>query len=102
MEQLAFRGARTALDVGCGFAGGDVVEMARLMPDGTEVSGLDTSETMIAEARRRAASLGTRASFVSATLPTCRTRTRCLISAGRPPSCSMSRTRRVSSGRWLA
>ena len=62
MEQLAFRGARTALDVGCG-AGGDVVEMARLMPDGTEVSGLDTSETMIAEARRRAASLGTRVSL---------------------------------------
>ena len=62
MEQLALRRARAAMDVGCG-AGGDVVEMARLMPDDTQVSGLDTSEMMIAEARRRTASLGTRVSL---------------------------------------
>ena len=62
MEQLALGRARAALDVGCG-AGGDVAEMARLMPDGTHVSGLDASETMIAEARRRTASLGTRVSL---------------------------------------
>jgi ubiquinone/menaquinone biosynthesis C-methylase UbiE len=62
MERLAFREARSALDVGCG-PGGDVAEMARLMPDGTEVSGLDTSETMIAEARRRTAGLGPRVSL---------------------------------------
>ena len=61
-EQLVLGRARAALDVGCG-AGGDVAEMARLMPDGTHVSGLDTSETMIAEARRRTASLGTRVSL---------------------------------------
>jgi len=62
MEQLVLGRARAALDVGCG-SGGDVAEMARLMPDGTHVSGLDTSETMIAEARRRTASLGTRVSW---------------------------------------
>jgi ubiquinone/menaquinone biosynthesis C-methylase UbiE len=59
LEQLALGRARTALDVGCG-AGGDLAEMARLMPDGTHVSGVDASETMIAEARRRTTSLGTR------------------------------------------
>ena len=59
MEQLALGRARAALDVGCG-AGGDMAEMARLMPDGTHVSGIDASETMIAEAQRRTASLGTR------------------------------------------
>lgn len=62
IEQLALGRARAALDVGCG-VGGDVAEMARLMPDGAYVSGLDTSETMIAEARRRTASLGTRVSL---------------------------------------
>ena len=59
LEQLALGRARAALDVGCG-AGGDVAELARLMPDGTHVSGVDASETMIAEARRRTASLGPR------------------------------------------
>ena len=62
MEQLALGQAHVALDVGCG-TGGDVAEMARLMPNGTQVSGLDSSETMIAEARRRTASLGTRVSL---------------------------------------
>jgi ubiquinone/menaquinone biosynthesis C-methylase UbiE len=62
MEHLALGRARAALDVGCG-AGGDVAEMARLMPDGSHVSGLDASEAMIAEARRRTASLGTRVSL---------------------------------------
>ena len=62
MGQLALGQARAALDVGCG-AGGDVAEMARLMPDSSHVSGLDSSETMIAEARRRTASLGSRVSL---------------------------------------
>lgn len=62
MVPLMFGGARTALDVGCG-PGEDVAEMARLMPGGTQVSGLDASETMIAEARRRTASFGTRVSL---------------------------------------
>jgi len=59
LEQLALGRARAALDVGCG-AGGDVAQMASLMPDGARVSGLDISEAMIAEARQRTASLGTR------------------------------------------
>jgi ubiquinone/menaquinone biosynthesis C-methylase UbiE len=62
MEQLELGRARAALDVGCG-AGGDVAEMAHLMPDGTPVSGVDASERMIAEARRRTASLGMRVSL---------------------------------------
>lgn len=62
LAQLALGRARSALDVGCGI-GGNLAEMARLMPDGTQVSGLDASETMIAEARRRTASLGTRVSL---------------------------------------
>jgi len=62
LEQLALGQAQAALDVGCG-AGGDMAEMARLMPDGAHVSGLDVSETMIAEARRRTASLATRVSL---------------------------------------
>lgn len=61
-EQLALGRARTALDVGCG-AGGDVAEMVRLMPDGTRVSGIDASEKMLAEARRRTENLGPRVSL---------------------------------------
>ncbi len=62
LAQLALGRARSALDVGCGI-GGNLAEMARLMPDGAQVSGLDASETMIAEAQRRTASLGTRVSL---------------------------------------
>ena len=58
LEQLDLGRARAALDVGCG-PGIDIAEMARLMPDGAHVSGVDISETMIAEARRRTASLDT-------------------------------------------
>ena len=62
LEQLDLGRARAALDVGCG-PGIDVTEMARLMPDDAHVSGVDISETMIAEAHRRTASLGTRVSL---------------------------------------
>ena len=62
LEQLALGRAHAALDVGCG-PGIDIAEMARLMPDGAHISGVDISETMIAEARRRTASLGTRVSL---------------------------------------
>ena len=62
LEQLALGRARAALDVGCG-PGIDMAAMARLMPDGAQVSGVDISETMIAEARFRAASLGVRVSL---------------------------------------
>ena len=62
LEQLDLGRARAALDVGCG-PGIDVAEMARLMPEGAHVSGVDISETMIAEARRRTDSLGPRVSL---------------------------------------
>jgi ubiquinone/menaquinone biosynthesis C-methylase UbiE len=62
LEQLDLGRARAALDVGCG-PGIDIAEMARLMPDGAHVSGVDLSETMIGEARFRTASLGLRASL---------------------------------------
>ena len=62
LEQLDLGKARTALDVGCG-PGIDVAEMAQLMPDDAHVSGIDISETMIAEARKRSASLGSRVSL---------------------------------------
>ena len=57
LEQLDLGRARAALDVGCG-PGIDITEMARLMPDDAQVSGVDISETMIAEARKRTAGLG--------------------------------------------
>ena len=62
LDQLDLGRARAALDVGCG-PGIDLAEMARLMPDGAHVSGVDISETMIAEARQRTASLGPRVSL---------------------------------------
>jgi ubiquinone/menaquinone biosynthesis C-methylase UbiE len=62
LEQLDLGRALAALDVGCG-PGIDVAEMARLMPDGAHVSGVDISETMIDEARRRTASLGPQVSL---------------------------------------
>ena len=57
LERLALEHASTALDVGCG-TGADVVEMAGRMPHGGKATGVDASEAMIAEARRRAAGLG--------------------------------------------
>jgi len=57
LTQLDLGRARAALDVGCG-PGIDIAQMARLMPDDAHVSGIDISETMIAEARKRTAGLG--------------------------------------------
>ncbi|HEV7535215.1 MAG TPA: methyltransferase domain-containing protein, partial [Acidimicrobiia bacterium] len=55
------RGHRV-LDVGCG-VGGDVLSLATMVaPDGLAV-GLDVSEAMVAEARRRAAAAGLGAEF---------------------------------------
>ena len=62
LEQLDLGRAHAALDVGCG-PGIDVAEMARRMPDGTPVSGVDASVRMFAEARQRTASYGTRVSL---------------------------------------
>jgi ubiquinone/menaquinone biosynthesis C-methylase UbiE len=52
-ERLPVGRARTVLDVGCG-TGGDVMELARRMRAGGLATGVDASETMIGEARRRA------------------------------------------------
>lgn len=52
LERLSVEHATAALDVRCG-AGDDIAEMARRMPPGSEAVGLDSSEVMLAEARRR-------------------------------------------------
>ena len=62
LDRLALGNAAAALDVGCGF-GEDVAAMVRHMPPGARVAGVDASEAMIAEARRRTASLGGQVSF---------------------------------------
>ncbi len=62
LSQLALGQARAALDVGCG-SGADLVAMAGSMPPGAEIWGLDASETMIDEARRRTAGLRPRVSL---------------------------------------
>lgn len=54
LDALRLRGGKLVLDVGCG-TGADVVEIARRVgPDG-RVTGIDVSETMVAEAHRRTA-----------------------------------------------
>ena len=45
--------AATALDVGCGY-GADVIELAARLKPGGRATGIDISDTMIAEAKRRA------------------------------------------------
>lgn len=62
LDQLEPERARSALDVGCGY-GADVVAMAKRMREGARVVGVDASETMVAEGRRRAAGMGFDVSF---------------------------------------
>lgn len=62
LERLSLETARTALDVGCG-TGDDLVEMASRMPPGGTAEGVDVSEAMLAEARRRAAATGADVTF---------------------------------------
>jgi SAM-dependent methyltransferase len=62
LDQLALAEARTALDIGCG-TGGGTAEMARRMPRDSTAAGVDASEAMIAEARRRAAGQGVGLTF---------------------------------------
>jgi ubiquinone/menaquinone biosynthesis C-methylase UbiE len=50
------------LDVGCG-AGEDVLALAQIVGDTGRVVGIDNSETMIAEARKRAEGFGGRVEF---------------------------------------
>lgn len=53
MEQLALREGATVLDVGCG-AGQDTLDLARAVGPRGRVVGIDSSETMLQEARARA------------------------------------------------
>jgi len=62
LDRLAPELAASAVDVGCGY-GADVIELAkRLRPGGLAV-GVDASEAMITEARRRTAGIGPDVSF---------------------------------------
>ncbi|MBA2681772.1 MAG: methyltransferase domain-containing protein [Ktedonobacteraceae bacterium] len=56
LEQLALREGATVLDVGCG-AGQDAQDLAQVVGPGGQVVGIDSSETMLEEARAHAASL---------------------------------------------
>lgn len=62
LDQLNLETARAVLDVGCGF-GADVAEMAARLPAHGVAAGIDVSEAMIAEARRRSRDLGLNVSF---------------------------------------
>lgn len=62
LDRLPVEDASSALDVRCG-TGDDVAEMARRMPPGGEAVGVDASEAMLAEARRRHSGLGARVTF---------------------------------------
>jgi ubiquinone/menaquinone biosynthesis C-methylase UbiE len=62
LDALALRRGATVIDVGCG-TGDDARELARLVgPEGRAV-GVDASETMIAEARRRVDGCGLQVDF---------------------------------------
>ena len=56
LEQLDLGQARSVLDVGCG-TGADLIAIAERLPPGGQAAGIDVSESMIAEARRRASGL---------------------------------------------
>jgi ubiquinone/menaquinone biosynthesis C-methylase UbiE len=56
LDQLGAERASSALDVGCGY-GADVVELARRLPPGGRAIGVDVSQSMITEARRRNAGI---------------------------------------------
>src|SRR5215472_5478159 len=56
LDQLRLGQARSVLDVGCG-TGTDLIAIAERLPPGGRATGIDISESMIAEARRRASGL---------------------------------------------
>jgi len=57
LDGLQLRGGETVLDVGCGL-GDDVIELAQRIGPTGRVVGVDVSNVMITEARRRTAALG--------------------------------------------
>jgi ubiquinone/menaquinone biosynthesis C-methylase UbiE len=63
-DQLRLAQARSVLDIGCG-TGADLIAMAGQLPPGGRATGIDVSESMIAEARRRASGLDLSISFDS-------------------------------------
>lgn len=62
LEALALHGGASVIDVGCG-TGDDARELRRLVGPGGRAVGVDASETMIAEARRRAQGSGLQVEF---------------------------------------
>jgi ubiquinone/menaquinone biosynthesis C-methylase UbiE len=65
MQQLAIQECATILDVGCG-TGQDTLELARAVGSRGRVIGIDLSETMLQEARARAANEQLRVEYVLA------------------------------------
>ncbi len=65
MEQLALQEGATILDVGCG-TGQDAQDLARAVGPHGRVIGVDKSETMLQEARARAAQTGLPVEYVLA------------------------------------
>jgi SAM-dependent methyltransferase len=63
LDRLAPDGASAGLDVGCGY-GADVEALAARLRPGGHAVGIDASQTMIAEARRRVAGTGLDVRFV--------------------------------------
>src|SRR5215467_13189020 len=62
LDQLRLGRARSVLDVGCG-TGTDLIAIAERLGQGGRATGIDVSESMIAEARRRASGLDLNISF---------------------------------------
>jgi len=63
LDRLRPEHASSAVDVGCGY-GTDVIELAKRLRPGGRAIGVDVSEAMITEARRRAAGIGSHVSFL--------------------------------------
>ena len=64
LDQLRLGHARSVLDVGCG-TGADLIAIAERLPQDGRATGIDVSESMTAEARRRASGLDLNISFDS-------------------------------------
>jgi SAM-dependent methyltransferase len=69
---LRLQGGEKVLDAGCGL-GDDTFVIARLVGNQGRVVGVDVSETMISEARRRDAARDLTVVFMDATFDACRT-----------------------------